>query len=198
MTAVARARIPWAAVGVSALTAGMVGVVAVTPPSTGIPPFLVRVAELALASAGAYLIDDAAAVVTATAPRSFWRRRATTVAAGVAAILAAWGCILVLVQSQGAGFPLAALSLELAVLCLVGFTAAAVLRWRGDPEPGSLVAPAVMLLGLAAVIGEQVFRVSVFVPHGGIVDTTRQTVWAAGGLLCLLITSRVLRDPARH
>ncbi|MGH3506727.1 MAG: hypothetical protein ACRDO2_05940 [Nocardioidaceae bacterium] len=183
---------------VSAMSAGMITAVAVTPPSTGVSPFFVRVAQLVLAGGAAYLIDDGASAVTAAVPRSFWRRRAAALWWGVGAMSASWAGIVALVRSQSAGFPMLALTLEVAVLCMLGFAAAAVLRWRGDPEPGSIVAPAVMLLGLAALIGEHVLRIAIFVFHGGVVDTSRETAWVGAGLLSLLVILGAARDPAHR
>jgi hypothetical protein len=196
--AVAHARIPWPAVVVSTLTAGMVVVVAAAPPSTGVSPFFVRVAELALAGGAAYLIDDRAAAVTTAAPRSLWRRRAASMWWGLGVLAASWGCIVAVLRSQESGLPLPALTVEVVVLCGLAIAAAAVLTYRGEAEPGGIVAPAVLLLGLSAVIGEQVLHVVIFVPDGGFGEASRQIAWLGAGLACLLVILLAARDPARR
>jgi hypothetical protein len=194
--AVARARIPWPTVLVSTLTAGMVVVVAVAPPSTGVSPFFVRIAELALAGGAAYLIDDQAAPVTAAAPRSLWRRRAASMGWGAGVLVGSWGCIVAVLRSQESGLPMPTLTLEVVVLWGFAVAVAVVLTSRGETEPGTIVAPAVLLLGLSAVIGEQVLHVAIFVPDGGFGDASRPLAWLTAGLACLLVIAGAARDPA--
>lgn len=195
-TVLAQTRLP-APVPLTAATAGLlVLVVAVAFPAHGVPSFVVRVAELALAGGAAYLIDDAAATVTVAAPHGLWRRRLPRLANGVGILTATWVGILGLLRWQDSALPVLGLTGEVVVLGLLAVAAAEVLSRRGEPEPGNQVAPVVMLLGFAAVVMEQVMSLTIFVPAGGTGGVARQLSWVAAGLLAAGIVFVASRDPA--
>ena len=119
-------------------------------PAPGVPPFVARVAELGLAGGAAYLLDDAAS----SSPPSPRR-------GGGADGLPAWSREGPCWSRHGSGCcsscawqdsrpPVLTATVELLVLSLSAMAAAAVLVRRGDPEPGVLVAPAMVLIGLTA------------------------------------------------
>lgn len=195
-TVLTRTRLP-ASVPLTAAAAGLlVVVVTVAFPAHGVPLFVVRVAELALAGGAAYLLDDAAATVTAAAPHGLWRRRAPRLVTGVGILTATWVGILGLVHWQDSALPVLGLTGEVVVLGLLAVAAAEVLSSRGEPEPGNQVAPVVMVLGFAAVVMEQVLSFTIFVPAGGAGGAARQLSWAAAGVLAAGIVVVASRDPA--
>jgi hypothetical protein len=160
--------------------------------SSGTPPFVPRLAELTLAAAAAYLLDDAAAPLTSTTPRRVWRRRAPNLLTGGAALVLAWLAVLVLLEAHGSGLPAGRATTELVGLSCGTVAAAAVCVRRGEREPGNLVATGVVLLGLAAMLVEWVTGRSVFVPPD---DPARaQLVWwllaALAGCLVAAVASR--------
>lgn len=187
-------RLPWP-VALSAVAAvGLVLVVAVV--AGGAPTFVVRVAELALAAGAAYLLDDAASAVTVAAPQGVWRRRAPTLSNGAAILAFAWVSILAVLTWLESPLPLLPLTGELVVLCSLAVSAAAVLARSGEPEPGGQVGPAVVLLGLTAVILEPVLRLTIFVSEDGVGGVARQLAWLGTAVLAGIVVLVASRDPA--
>jgi len=165
--------------------------------TAGALPLVERVTELALAGGAAYLLDDAAAQLTTVVPRSQWRRRAPVVGAGVALLAGAWLGILVVLHWRDVRPPIAESSAELLVMGLVAIAAAAVLFRLGDPEPGAIIAPIVVVLGLGLVIVGSVGGAPIYLadaePAMG-----RVAGWsAAGGLavLTIVVSSSPRRRP---
>lgn len=175
----------------------LVVLAAVLQPDAGVSDFVVRIAELLLAGGAAYLLDDAAVVLTTVTPVGLWRRRLPRLLSGVAVLSVAWALILTVLWRQDPALPLGLVTGELAVLCLVALGAAAVLAARGEAEPGALVAPAIGLLGIGAFIADLVVETAIFVPWDGSGGDGVRLAWATvGGLACLVIAV-ASRDPAR-
>jgi hypothetical protein len=82
------------------------------------------------------------------------------------------------------------------VLCLVALAASAVLAGRGEAEPGSVVGPVVVLVGITTVFAEQVLRTTIFVPWDGSGGSGVRMAWVAAGVLALLVVLGASRDPA--
>ena len=158
-------------------------------------PFVGRVAELALAGSAAYLLDDAAAHLTTVAPRGQWRRRGPVLAAGSAIIGGAWLGVLVVLQWRDARPPVAESSADLLVMGLVAVAAAALLFRLGDHEPGAIVAPMVVLLGLGLVIVESVVGSPIFLSDAAPAPE-RVAGWCAAGALAVLVIVVAGRDVA--
>jgi hypothetical protein len=183
-------------VGLSALVAGGLVVMTALLSGSGVPPLVVRLAELALAAGAAYLVDDAAVAVTTTMPPGVWRRRAPLLIRGAGVLASTWLGILVILRWQESGLPVLGLTEEVIVLCAVAVAASAVIAWRGEPEPGGQVGPGLVLLGLAAVMMEPVLRVTIFVPDGGMGAIGRQVSWLGIGVCAAAVAVVASRDPA--
>jgi hypothetical protein len=169
----------------------------VAQPDVGVPGMVVLICELLLAGGAAYLLDDAAVALTAVTPVGVWRRRLPRLVSGAALISAAWALVLVVLRWQDSLPPVWLVSGELAVLCLVGLAAAAVLAARGESEPGGVVAPAVGLLGIGALIADLVVAAPIFVPWDGSGGDGVRVAWACLGGLSVLVIVIAARDPAR-
>ena len=169
---------------------------AVALPGGGVSPFLVRLVELVLAGGAAYLLDDPAAGLTGVTPRSLWRRRAPTLVGGLTVLVTAWMAILVLLRWLGSLLSVRVLTGELVVLVAVAVALAAVLVWRGDPAPGSRVAPIVGIAGMSALIAEPLLRAPIFLPADGGGDLSGWLGWTAVGLLAVAVILLASRDPA--
>jgi hypothetical protein len=181
------ARTPWP-VAVTALAAvALVLPTAAFAQTAGALPFVTRVAGLALAAGAAYLLDDAAAPLTAVVPQGRWRRRAPELATGGAMLAGAWLGILLVLEWRAARPPVPESSAELLVTGLVGFGASALLVRLGDPEPGARVAPAVVLAGLGLVIAGSLANAPIYLtdaePTPG-----RAAAWSVAGLLAMAVT----------
>lgn len=188
---------PPRAVLVSAATAlALVLLVAVGWRDTGVPVFVMRLTELLLAGGAAYLLDDAAAVLTDVTPRGIWRRRAPVLGAGAGLLAGAWCLILLVLRWQDSSPPVLAATLEVAVLSAVALAAAAVLARRGEPEPGGLIAPILALLGFGLLIAQPLARTALF-PSDADDSATRVIAWwAAAGAVAVLVLLLASRDPA--
>jgi hypothetical protein len=165
--------------------------------TAGALPFVARVAELALAGGAAYLLDDAAAQLTTVVPRAEWRRRAPVVGAGAALLAGAWLGILVVLQWKDAQPPIVASSAELLVMGLVAIAAAALLFRLGDPEPGTIIAPMVVVAGLGLVVAGSLVRAPIYLtdaePTPG-----RLAGWCAAAVLAgltIVVSSSPRRRP---
>ena len=182
----------------TALAAVVLMVVAsVAQPDAGVPSIVVLMTELLLAGGAAYLLDDAAVALTTVVPVGAWRRRLPRLLAGGAMLLAAWVLVLAVLWWQESLPPVGLVTGELAVLCLAALAAAAVLAARGDAEPGGLVGPAVVLVGIASLIADQLVQVAIFVPWDGSGGDGVRLVWGSLGALAVLLTVVASRDPAR-
>jgi hypothetical protein len=199
------ARAPWPVAMTGSGVCLSVLLVAALWPTSAALPVVGTVAELALAGCAAYLLDDAAAPLTDVAPQGRWRRRAPTLTTGVLVIAGAWLGVLTLLRWRDVQPPALAATVELVVAGLVAVAAAAALIRLGDPEPGTVVAPAVVLLGLGLLILEGAADVSIFLAgtEGG---SARAVAWIAVGIVALLVTavaptvtrlSQGRRDPER-
>jgi hypothetical protein len=174
----------------------LVLVAAVVQPDAGVSDFVVRISELLLAGGAAYLLDDAAVVLTTVTPVGLWRRRLPQLLSGVAVLAVAWTLILGVLWREDS-LPPAAVSLELAVLCLVALGVAAVLAARGEPEPGALVAPTVGLVGIGVIIVDLVVQAAIFVPWDGSGGDGLRLAWACLGGVAVLVIVVASRDPGR-
>ena len=177
------------------VSAALILVAAAFHQTAGALPFVERVVALALAGGAAYLLDDAAAPVTAVVPQGQWRRRAPVVAAGVALLAGGWLGILLLLTWRDARPPVAESSAELLVIGLVGLAAAALLFRLGDHEPGVIVAPLVVVLGIGlsivgSVVGSPIYLTDAEPTLG------RVAGWGAVGALSALVIVVAGRDVA--
>jgi hypothetical protein len=203
VTAAARASGP---VAVTALVTSALVVLAASFQQTAIAlPFVGLVAQLALAGAAAYLLDDAAAPLTTLTPRGPWRRRGPVLVVGVGLLAGAWLGVLLVLQWRHVRPPAVESSAELLVIGLVGVAAATVLFRLGDHEPGAIVAPMVVVLGLGLVFVESLVGSPVYLT-GAEPSLGRTAGWCAAGTLALLTivaagsertTPRRRRQPAR-
>ena len=159
-------------------------------------PFVGRVTELALAGSAAYLLDDAAAHLTTVAPRGPWRRRGPFLATGSAIIGGAWLGLLVVLQWRDARPPVVESSVELLVMGLVAVAAAALMFRLGDHEPGAIVAPTVVVLGLGLVIVESVVGSAIFLADAE-PTLARLMGWGAVSTLAVLTIIVAGGDVAR-
>jgi hypothetical protein len=171
---------------------------AIARPGAGVSPFVVQVAELALAGGAAYLLDDAAAQLTTVTPRGVWRRRVRGLAGGAAVLAGAWAVVLLVLAWQASRPPLKATSGELAVLCLGSLAAAAVLFRRGDSQPGVRVAPVVVLSGVSLIIAGSMVRLTISLPWDVSGATAVWVAWGVGGLVAAVVLAGASRDPASH
>ena len=64
---------------------------------------------------------------------------------------------------------------EVAALISVAVAAAALTARRGEPEPGNLVAPTIVLLGVGALIAQPALDITLFI--GGPGDPHRRVWW---------------------
>lgn len=169
---------------------------AITLPGAGVSPFVVQVAELALAGGAAYLLDDAAAELTTVTPPGVWRRRARGLAGGATILAGAWAVVLLVLAWQASRPALMATSVQLAVLCLGSLAAAAVLFRRGDPQPGVRVAPVVVLSGVSWIIVWSMLRLTISLPWDVSDPAAIRAVWGMGGLVAAVVLVWASRDPA--
>lgn len=177
------------------VSTALVLVTAAFQQTAGALPFVGRVAELALAGGAAYLLDDAAAQLTTVAPQGPWRRRAPVLTAGAVLLAGAWLGILVVLEWRDARPPVAGSSAELLVMGLVAIAAAAVLFRLGDPEPGAIIAPIVVVLGLGLVIVESIAGSAIYLTDAG--PTLGHVAgWSAAGVLAVLVIVVAGRDVA--
>lgn len=190
-------RLPPALVGAAVAGVVLVGAASLPQPDSGVPPVVVRFAELLLAGGAAYLLDDAAVALTTATPVGIWRRRLPTLAGGAAVLGGAWALVLALLRWQDSLPRIGLASAELAVMSLLGLAAAAALTRRGEAEPGGLVAPALGLLGLTAVLVEAVLGVTVFVPADAPAGSSVSLTWMGVGALAVLVIAWGAGDPAR-
>jgi hypothetical protein len=190
-------RPPRALAAAAAAAVVLVVVASVAQPTAGVPSAVVLISELLLAGGAAYLLDDAAVVLTSVTPLGLWRRRLPRLLSGIALVSGAWALILAVLRWQDSLPPVALVTGELAVLCLVALAAAAVLAARGEPEPGGLVAPAVGLLGIGAFIADLLVPAAIFVPQDGSGGDGVRLAWASLGGLAVLVIAVASRDPAR-
>ncbi|MEO5711188.1 MAG: hypothetical protein ABIQ59_15380 [Nocardioidaceae bacterium] len=182
------------AVSVALLTTGLALLLSPMP----VPVLVVHLAQLALAGGAAYLLDDAAAALTGVAPRPTWRRRAPHLLIGGIALTGSWVTVLLCVH--GAGLSTATLSLETGTLIAVALAAATVLVRLGEAEPGALVAPGVVLSGLASLLVGGLLHREVFASGTGAGSTARTvltTIWGAAAGTALVVLLMAWREPAR-
>ncbi len=170
--------------------------VAVALPGADVSAFLVRLVELVLAGGAAYLLDDGASRMTVVTPRSVWRRRAPVLVSGAALLAGAWAGILLLLRSQQSPISLVAVTAETVVIGALAVALSSILVWRGEPQPGSQVAPLVGICGIAALIAEPLIGATIFLPIDGSHDEVVVIAWVGAGLLALVVTVLAGRDPA--
>lgn len=191
------ARVPVPTVLGAAAVAAVAAALALVLRPTPLPPLVVHLAQLSLAGAAAFLVDDAAAELTGVAPPPLWRRRAPRVVAGLAVLAASWLVVLVV----AGGTPRGALTLEVGVLVVGALAASSVVASRGEPEPGTTVAPAVVLAGLAPVLVVGLLGRAVFLSDAGpAVPQGLATGWVVAGLVAAGALVVSCRDPGagRH
>ena len=189
------ARAPWPVAMTALVTSALVLLVAAFQQTAGALPFVTLVAQLALAGGAAYLLDDAAAPLTTVAPRGPWRRRGPVLVVGVGLLAGAWLGVLALLQWRDVRPPVAESSAELLVMGLVGLATAALLFRLGDHEPGVIVAPMVVVLGLGLAIVGSLAGSPIYLtdaePTPGLIAG-----WSAAGALAALMIVVAGRDVA--
>ncbi len=159
------------------------------------PALVIRLAELTLAAGAAYLLDDPAAPVTASSPRPLWRRRLPSLVAGAATAAAACAAIMLLLRTGYAGPSAWRPGAEVVALVCLAVAASSVRARRGDAEPGSAVATAVVLLGLAAGWAESLAGVAIYIPAEG-PPAPQLWAWLAAALAGCLVLAASSREPA--
>lgn len=177
------------AAAVAALTVGLDRVLSPAP----LPAVWVHLAQVALAGGAAFLLDDAAAALTGVVPPPLWRRRAVGLALGVAVLAPGW-LVVLLADPGGSGGTLTA---ETCALVLLAVAASALVAARGEAEPGTLVAPTVVLAAVgtmlvAGALGRPVF-LSDAVPGAG---AGLGVVWALLAGTSMIVLLAATRDPA--
>ena len=168
---------------------------AVALPGGGVSAFLVRLAEGVLAGGAVpprrrgCWADRRHTAEPLAAPRSDARVRADRAGHGLGGHPAA---------APLAGHPaaLGVLTGELVVLVALAVALAAVLVWRGDPAPGSRVAPTLGIAGISALLAEPLLRATIFLPADGAGDLSGWVAWSAAGLLAVAVILLASRDPA--
>jgi hypothetical protein len=189
-------RVPPQPVVAAVLAVALVAVLSWLWPA-GVPLVVLRLTQFSLAAGAAYLLDDATATLTSVSPRRIWARRVPAVAYGGGAMAIAWVAVLMLLGRQAGSWDwLIALTVETSCLVCGAVAVAALVARRGDPEPGGLAAPIVMLVSICLLIAGPLLRTGVFIsdeaPHGVI-------LWAGWGVLAsvaLLVILICSRDPA--
>jgi hypothetical protein len=187
-------RTPWPSLLLAATSAGSVTAVSALRPTGAIPLFVIHLAAVALASGAAYLLDDVAIAVTASAPRGLWRRRAPALFVGLAVVAAAWTVVVALLRRRPPGPSTSALTIEVLALVLIALAAAAVTARTGESEPGNLVAPAIVLVGIGALIAQPALHVTLFI--GGLGDPDRRVWWLGAAVAATMVLIIASRDPA--
>jgi hypothetical protein len=199
------ARTAWPLALAALVSCALLLVTAAVQQTNGALPLVWRVTQLALAGGAAYLLDDAAASVTTVVPQGRWRRRAPVLVVGVAVLAVAWLAVLVVLQWRDARPPVVESSGELLVMALVTLALAALGSRLGDPEPGVVIAPLVVMLGLFLVIAGSILRAPVYLTDAE-PTLTRTAAWSAAATLALVTivvagseraTPRRRRRPAR-
>jgi hypothetical protein len=123
----------------------------------------------------------------------------------VGLLAGAWLGVLLVLQWRHVRPPAVESSAELLVIGLVGVAAATVLFRLGDHEPGAIVAPMVVVLGLGLVFVESLVGSPVYLT-GAEPSLGRTSGWCAAAALALLTivvagsertTPRRRRQPAR-
>jgi hypothetical protein len=191
-----RGRTPWPLATTAVAISALVLVASVLPSAGVVLPFVGRIAELALAGAAAYLVDDAAAALTTVAPTGTWRRRAPGLATGAVLLGSAWIAVLLVLGWRDAAPSTLAASIELVALGLVALAVAAALFRHGDAEPGARVAPLLVLLGVSLLILEGILRRPLLVPWDEPAATGVLVAWTALGVLAVVVALWASRDPA--
>jgi len=189
-------RTAWPLAMTALVTTALVLFAAAFQQTAGALPFVGRVAELALAGGAAYLLDDAAAHLTTVAPQGQWRRRGPGLAAGATLLAGAWLGVLTILQWRDARPPVAESSGELVVMALVAVAASSLLFRLGDPEPGVVVAPLVVVLGLGLVVIESVAGSPVYLADAE-PSLARGAGWSVAAGLAVLTIVVAGRDVAQ-
>jgi hypothetical protein len=179
------ARAAWPLTLTALVSTALVLATAAFQQTSGALPFAARVAQLALAGGVAYLLDDAAASLTTVVPHGLWRRRAPVLVVGVTVLAAAWLALMVVLQWRDARPPAAEASGELLAMALVAVASAALLFRHGDPEPGVVIAPVVVVLGLSLGIAGSVMHSPVFLTDAE-PTLPRTAAWSAAATIALL------------
>lgn len=179
------ARTAWPVAMAALVSTALVLATAVFQQTNGALPLVGRVAQLALAGGAAYLLDDAAASLTTVVPQGPWRRRAPVLVVGATVLAAAWLAVLLVLQWRDARPAVVESSGELLVMALVAIASAALLFRLGDPEPGVVVAPLVVVLGLSLVIAGSITDSPVYLTDAE-PTLPRAAAWSAAATLALL------------
>ena len=186
-------RLPWPPLlGATAIAATTVGLAIAT--GGGAAALAMLVAGLALAASAGYLLDDAAHALTQTLPCALWRRRSSVVVRGIAVLAGTWAVLLAWLAWRGTPIAAASLTLQTSTITLLALAAAALLGRHGEPEPGSLVAPAVALIGIGALLAQPILGFTVFQSSSD-ESTGRIRCWVGVGIVALVTLLVALRDP---
>lgn len=157
---------------------------------------VVRLAAVLLALGAAFVIEDDTAITVASSPTPLWWRRTLRCAVAAALVLPGWTGVLVYAHGRQPALPWLRLSLELAVLVIVGLAVAGVVSLRLDVLDSGTTA-ALAVLGFALTVACLPARVALFTTPGSTSwepSTFRWTVALATALIVLTLTTR---DPAR-
>jgi hypothetical protein len=165
------------------------------PPTAGDAVWMPRMVALLLAVALSFALDDRTRTTLGGVPAPpWWRAAVRLVVAGVPALVA-WVVALVWVDHRvDVGVPVAGLCLEAATLAAVAVAASAALaRWRDIPEPGAVVAPAVLVSSLVLLQLPPRFALAV---SPGPEWAAAHRRWAVLLAVAVVVVTAALRDPA--
>ena len=170
---------------------GLAGLLAVALTSDpGATLLRAQVAGVALGAAGAYVLDDPAAMTLGSSPTSLAKRCALRLTGGVLVALAAWGAIALAARGD---VPLRGLTLEALTFLVLGFAVAALSARLVSPTVagtiGSVIVVVVAASGLVARARWWPIPTSPLDPSA----TRELAVLTVVGLVLLLPASR---DPA--
>jgi hypothetical protein len=186
----------WPAVlGGSALAAGILAV-CVAYAADGPPLLYMRLALVALAAAGAFVLDEPAAAAVDAVPVT--RRGRTAIrATAVALPFAVWTAGILALERRNSATAVGALLVEGAGVLAVAVALSAILRLTGRAEPGEIV---------ASVLGASMLAVLIFNPSPGSVPlfpvgdgwAASTALWGSLAVAAVMLVIAVSRDPYRR
>lgn len=162
----------------------------------GPPLEYVRLAQVALAAAAAFVLDEPAAAAVDAAPATL--RRRTAIRATAAALpFAVWAAGVLALGQRSALTQVGALLVEGAGLLAVAVALSALLRLTGRVEPGEIVASRLGAAVLAVLIFNPLARSVPLFPVGdGWAAST--ALWGSLAVAAVMLVVAATRDPYRR
>jgi hypothetical protein len=146
-----------------------------------------------VAAAGAFVLEDGAAVTVASSPTPLVVRRLHRVVALVAIVAVWWTAALMVAHRRADGIADGALTRELAVLLVLGLLGATAAAWRRPDTPGGLVGATLALGWYGASWLPRIGHVPLPPPALDPAAASRLSAVLVAGAAALLLLSR---DPA--